>query len=270
MASAPFIISITVPGDTDTVSQFPGVDRTNLDKLNSWLLIEHNTYGTHSYVTFPQVGSAANGAPSVAPSPAANFSSLYRDTDKYLKVKNGDDSSVQFLQVPPGVVVPYAGDTAPVGWLLTYGQAISRTTYAALFAAISTNHGIGDGSTTFNVPDMRGLVAAGKGNMGGVDGGSLTAANFGSNPLGLGNKGGSEKVVLSVTQIPAHTHSGNISGTFANSDGTSISYSTGGLSTPKVSGSTFNPSFTTDGGTGGGLSHSSTQPSIILNYIIKY
>lgn len=70
-----------------------------------------------------------------------------------------------------GTVLPFAGSAAPTDWLLCYGQAVSRATYANLFAVIGTTYGAGDGSTTFNVPDLRGRVAAGKDNMGG------TAAN---------------------------------------------------------------------------------------------
>lgn len=55
-----------------------------------------------------------------------------------------------------GIVLPFAGATAPTGWLLCQGQAVSRTTYAALFAVIGATYGAGDGTTTFNVPDMRG------------------------------------------------------------------------------------------------------------------
>lgn len=66
-----------------------------------------------------------------------------------------------------GELAPCARATAPAGTLLCYGQAISRTAYAGLFAALNTVHGTGDGSTTFNLPDMRGRVAAGKDDMGG-------------------------------------------------------------------------------------------------------
>jgi microcystin-dependent protein len=68
---------------------------------------------------------------------------------------------------PPGVVVAFAGSAAPNGWLICDGSAVSRTTYAALFAAIATAYGSGDGSTTFNLPDLRGRVAVGKDDMGG-------------------------------------------------------------------------------------------------------
>ena len=63
--------------------------------------------------------------------------------------------------MPTGMVVPYAGAAAPDGWLLCQGQAVSRTTYAQLFSVIGTTYGSGDGSTTFNLPDMRGRVAVG-------------------------------------------------------------------------------------------------------------
>jgi microcystin-dependent protein len=58
--------------------------------------------------------------------------------------------------LPPGMVADFAGPTAPAGWLVANGAAVSRTTYAALFAYIGTYHGEGDGSTTFNLPDYRG------------------------------------------------------------------------------------------------------------------
>jgi microcystin-dependent protein len=63
--------------------------------------------------------------------------------------------------MPSGFILPFAGSIAPTGWLKANGQAVSRTTYAALFAAISTTWGAGDGSTTFNVPDLRGEFVRG-------------------------------------------------------------------------------------------------------------
>jgi microcystin-dependent protein len=78
---------------------------------------------------------------------------------------------LDFMVGMTGVVLPFAGSSPPSGWLLCNGQQVSRTTYPELFAAIGTTFGVGDGSTTFNVPDLRGRVAAGKDDMGG------TAAN---------------------------------------------------------------------------------------------
>lgn len=77
---------------------------------------------------------------------------------------------------PPGAMMAYAGATAPAGWLLCYGQAVSRTTYSALFAVIGTAYGAGDGSSTFSLPDLRGRVPAGRDNMGGSAASRLTAA----------------------------------------------------------------------------------------------
>jgi len=65
--------------------------------------------------------------------------------------------------VPTGVVVPFVGAGAPTGWLLAQGQAVSRTAYATLFGVISTTYGAGDGSTTFNLPDLRSRLPLGEG-----------------------------------------------------------------------------------------------------------
>ncbi len=71
--------------------------------------------------------------------------------------------------VPPGTIIQYAGHNAPVGYLRANGAAVSRTTYAALFAAIGTTHGAGDGSTTFNLPDRRGVFMRGVDDGRGID-----------------------------------------------------------------------------------------------------
>lgn len=107
--------------------------------------------------------------------------------------------------VPTGMIAPYGGASAPSGWLLCYGQAVSRTTYASLFAVVGTTFGAGDGSTSFNMPDLRGRVPAGVDNMGGTAANRLTAAGSGISP-GLGNTGGVETVTLSVLTLPAHNH----------------------------------------------------------------
>ena len=66
-------------------------------------------------------------------------------------------------RVPVGCIMPFAGVTAPTGYLLCQGQAVSRTTYAALFAALASTYGAGDGTTTFNLPDLRGVFMSGAG-----------------------------------------------------------------------------------------------------------
>lgn len=106
---------------------------------------------------------------------------------------------------PVGGVIDYAGSTAPSGWLLAYGQAVSRTTYSALFTAISTTYGVGDGSTTFNLPDLRGRVLAGKDDMGGVSADRLLGTGGSAGPNGdvLGAAGGEETETLVVANLPS-------------------------------------------------------------------
>jgi len=110
--------------------------------------------------------------------------------------------------VPPGFIGPYAGTTAPTGWLLTYGQAVSRTTYAGLYTVIGTAYGAGDGSTTFNLPDLRGRAPFGKDDMGGTAANRITNAVSGFVATTLGAVGGDQNVGAhghGVTD-PSHTH----------------------------------------------------------------
>jgi microcystin-dependent protein len=113
--------------------------------------------------------------------------------------------------VPPGFIGPYAGTTAPTGWLLTYGQAVSRTTYAGLYTAIGTAYGAGDGSTTFNLPDLRGRAPFGKDDMGGTAASRITNAVSGFVATTLGAVGGDQNIGAhghGVTD-PSHTHTVN-------------------------------------------------------------
>lgn len=72
-------------------------------------------------------------------------------------------TAAQQSLVPAGAIMPFAMNSAPSGWLAANGDAVSRSTYAALFSAIGTTHGSGDGSTTFNLPDLRGIFVRGSG-----------------------------------------------------------------------------------------------------------
>lgn len=105
--------------------------------------------------------------------------------------------------LPPGVVLPFAGDVTspPAGWLVCDGSAVSRTQYAALFTAVGTAHGAGDGTTTFNLPDYRGLflrgVDSGVGND--PDAASRVAAAAGGN---TGDLVGS----VQADDFKSHTH----------------------------------------------------------------
>lgn len=93
------------------------------------------------------------------------------------------------MSEPAGIVMPFAGSTAPEGWLLCDGSAVSRSTYADLFAAIGTTYGSGDGSGTFNLPDLSGRVVIGV-----------------SQSHALGSTGGEATHVLTSSELPVHVH----------------------------------------------------------------
>ena len=96
---------------------------------------------------------------------------------------------------PPGAVMAYAGAVAPPGWLMCNSIVpVSRTTYAALFAAIGTAYGVGDGFTTFNLPDMRGRTGIGSG------------TGLGLSSRNLGQTLGEEVHTLTQAEMPSHTH----------------------------------------------------------------
>lgn len=98
-----------------------------------------------------------------------------------------------------GTVCDFAGMTAPSGWLLCYGQAVSRATYAALFGVIGTIYGVGNGTTTFNLPDLRGRVVTGVDNMGGSASGRMSG-------FLIGVAAGADTQTLSVANLPPHSH----------------------------------------------------------------
>jgi microcystin-dependent protein len=104
---------------------------------------------------------------------------------------------------PVGAVMDFAGSTAPSGWRLCFGQAVSRTTFASLFAAIGTTYGVGDGSTTFNLPDCRGRSTFGQDNMGGSAANRITSAGGNFDGTTLGNTGGQQNKAILQTHLPA-------------------------------------------------------------------
>ena len=116
----------------------------------------------------------------------------------WLAIDNGSEtekiSAEEFIPevpdtTPVGTITMFGGSTAPTKWVLCDGRAISRTDYADLFQVIGTTYGSGNGSTTFNVPDMRDRFVVGAGS-----------------DYNLNSKGGTNSVTLSTGEIPAHTH----------------------------------------------------------------
>lgn len=149
--------------------------------------------------------------------------------------------------VPSGVIMAFGGDTAPSGYLMCNGAAVSRTTYAALFAVIREKYGVGDRSTTFNLPDLRQKFPLGK-----ADSGTGST---------LGEAGGlidtTQGHALTIPEMPYHNHTMPSQGV-----GGQAHWYTG-------------PSGDAEGATGytGGNqphSHGSNPPFQVVNFIIKY
>ena len=163
------------------------------------------------------------------------------------------------VALPTGAVLPFAGASAPSGHLLCFGQAISRSTYSDLFTAIGTVYGVGNGSTTFNIPDLRGRVVAGQDDMGGTSANRLTDQSGGVDGDVLGDTGGAETHTLTVAQLASHSHDVSPTNSIVMSGGSSHGASGGaeGLRTLSLD------------NTGGDAAHNNVQPTIILNYIIK-
>ncbi len=193
----------------------------------------------------------------------AGITSTQLATDSVITAKIQDgavtaaklDAGAVSVLMPSGSLMPYAGASAPTGYLLCDGAAISRTTYATLFALVGTTYGSGDGSSTFNIPDLRGRVIAGQDDMGGASANRLTGLTGGVDGDVLGGSGGAETHTLSIAEMPAHTH------TYTAHDALGATGSGGDAQLRTATESTSS--------TGGGGAHNNVQPTIILNYIIK-
>jgi microcystin-dependent protein len=192
-------------------------------------------------------------------------------------------------------MMPYSVPSAPTGWLLANGQAVSRTTYANLFTAIGTTFGSGDGSTTFNLPDMRGRTAAGSDTMG-----TSAAGRLGSGPTGgftgsavnIGTVGGEQGHSLAADENAAHAHGVNdpwhshgvgdpghthfaqnqvyVGGNFnggpnpVNTGGSNVNGAFTGISIAA------NPTGISIQNSGSGNAHNTVQPTMISYWLIKF
>ena len=154
--------------------------------------------------------------------------------------------------IPAGILAPFAGSTAPDGWLLCDGSAVSRTTYSGLFAVIATTYGVGDGSTTFGLPDLRGRMALGLDNMGGTSADRVTNIQADA----MGGADGEENHLLTVEELAAHTHT--------------VAIGINGTQTYSQSGATTtNSGPITSSSTGGGSAHNVLDPYLTVNFIVK-
>lgn len=185
---------------------------------------------------------------------------------------NSDDDSYELLSstasssTPIGACAPYAGSSEPAGWVFCDGStydASANTEFQPLFDVIGNTYG-GSDNTDFQVPDLRGRVAAGKDNMngsqgtGGGDADRLTSGSAASvDGDTLGAAGGVEEHQLTEAEMPSHTH---------DVDGQTGGVATGAIIDHVSPGSNRSPTQST----GGDSAHTNVQPTIVLNYIIKY
>lgn len=157
-------------------------------------------------------------------------------------------SATQQSLVPAGAVMPFAMNSAPAGWLAAAGAAVSRTTYATLFAAIGTTYGSGDGSTTFNLPDLRGIFVRGSESQ--TISGTTYSATF---------------AVKQQDAMQGHRHGTSVAMNLPDAPGISSLVAGSGFGSALIT----NP--TTDGTNGTPRTASETRPAnIALLYCIKF
>lgn len=126
------------------------------------------------------------------------------------KRKAANTLSKQPLDLPPATVHAFAGTTAPEGWAMCDGSEVSRTEYAALFAAVGTTYGVGDGLDTFNLPDMRGQFLRALDDMGTAQGAAGVDVDGTARTVGQPQAQATRKNGLTATQA-SHRHlEGNV------------------------------------------------------------
>lgn len=169
----------------------------------------------------------------------------YKNNSEWKNIIAGGDT------IPIGSIIPFTGTTAPTNWMICDGSEISRTTYEDLFTKIGTTFGEGDGTDTFNLPDLRGRIPIGAGSN------DNDTHNF-----ALGSTGGEYEHTLTVAEMPSHKH--NLTWYDAGSGGgAKLPY---GLSSTKKTGGDASAI----GNAGGNSPHNNIQPYSTVNYIIKY
>ncbi|OAF05472.1 phage tail protein [Bradyrhizobium centrolobii] len=213
------------------------------------------------------------------------YIATYNNTDGafYLQGFYGNPYNIMI-----GASIDYWGTTAPnSSFVLSYGQAISRTTYSTLFSLVGTTYGTGDGTTTFNIPDIRGRVIAGMDNMGGVAAGRIGTVVTDSGTIvgtSLGSAGGSATHVLTGTEMPAHSHANSLSdpghthvenipypgggSAYAGSAGSSATAQFLPSTTPSTNSATTGITIN-NANAGGGGAHAILQPTILALKLIR-
>lgn len=173
-----------------------------------------------------------------------------RAKQMYFEYQDGSGECGNVAAFEVGMMMPFAGETPPTGWLKCDGSLVSRTTYAALFDVIGETYEAGDGTTTFGLPDGRGMFIMGAG-----------VPFSGGTDFAIGTKTGTETITLEVTQIPSHHHSSlpAYASVFEVASGT-LAYKSGGASIPEI----------VTGNTGGGMPHNNVPPTQVVGMWMIY
>jgi microcystin-dependent protein len=204
-------------------------------------------------------------------SAAVDNSTVEVDGSNKLRLKLAGLGAAKFSGgiAPVGTVVSYVGTSAPSGWLLCHGVAVNRTTYAGLFAIISTSWGEGDGSTTFNLPDMRGLFLRGRDRGAGNDPNAATRT-----AIATGGATGDNAGSYQDDEVKQHTHTGALTSSTRGYDNSgSVGFSAGQHGDSGVLSASSNAVTGMTAGTykeGSANSNESRPVNVAVNWIIKY
>lgn len=229
-------------------------------------------------------------APGAAPTTTFAGEIYFDNTTGELYYRNTSNNEWISLSGMCGEIKTYAGATEPSGWVFCDGSVYDGTdsTYEKLFNVIGVNYG-GSG-TNFAVPDMRGRVAISPDNMGGGVAGRVT-----NEPANMASTGGFEDHALTLSELPTHNHTATASGTqsiseanhthgYSNPTTVSASFSPIGGQADSITGTSSHTTGAAGGwtksvdfsnaslsvaDTGGGAAHTSMQPYICINHIIK-
>lgn len=163
--------------------------------------------------------------------------------------------------MPAGTVLDFAGSVIPPGFLSCNGNAVSRTTYTDLFNSIGTAFGVGDGTTTFNLPNFSGRTSVGSGTYIDSVSGSVTRS--------LAQTMGAASHVLTEAQMPSHTHIQNAHDHSLGRATSNFLLAEGVYGGFAATASNTGAATATNQNTGGGTAHNIMQPSLVLNKMIK-
>ncbi|MCB9438423.1 MAG: tail fiber protein [Anaerolineales bacterium] len=251
-------VAIVSPTNDGTITTLIGLQIEDLVEGD-------DTYAIHTgdgIVHFGDVVELVEQDSTPTPPPPSGSMWVYPKDDQHLYAQDSSGTEYQLTgisggdTIPIGTIVPYAGATAPTGWLLCDGSVVSKITYADLFAVIGSSFSYQKDVppyNTFYLPDLRGRFPLGEDNMGGTSADRVTATQADN----LGWWSGSETHLLGTSEMPSHNHA--------------FSVWQGGAQANKAARGTDSASYSTStNSTGGGGSHNNMPPYLTLNYIIKY